>query len=673
MKKRLHEIYDFKKHLDVGNKPEGEFNEYNQVKEYPQEAHRQLKAFLRKDHSEYKSDDNEKTLTPVPDEFIKKHNLKVLMPHELDSHEGIKDAVRQLDILHASPHTKEISNHYNLTPMTSEEEERITKRPSVTTLPLPKITDEQLAHFKSIASGIPEPEHPGHEIYRGTNPTERAHVFERFPDAFRPKVDTLEQFQGNYDPHNWVDHTLNIVNNLKADKPKRLNALKAIELHQTELHKLKNSIGESTLEENTFEQLRVAADAIKKHSPDMASAMRLGNHKIAADHYNSLDHETKKHVSGILNSYSSANSTFNTNSDLHKVIGISPPKKEPDLVPGTRDHFLKHAHVWLDHKLENKSIDHLDSFNELVKIAAKGKHENAINDLSNVLLGKGLKPKEELHSEVDKIGNEHFPKFHEGQKVTINSDVNHMYKGKTGTIINTRHVRSANPSYVKWHHDVQVEHGASVFAEHELHPHSEIKEETLEESRWRKPKIPEASLGGRKTRLRKARKPTGRMEGKRTFRSGAGLVVTQYDITYPFRRNGYTTTVVPGGQHRGRSKGISSRNPMRPGFKHAKISRGASHMKESMTESETNEKIRSLIDNAWNSKPAEVQTIFDDLIKARLADAVEARKQELAQNYMNRNFEETETDDETDETQDDSEEIDDVSDDNIETDNIEKT
>ena len=52
--------------------------------------------------------------------------------------------------------------------------------------------------------------------------------------------------------------------------------------------------------------------------------------------------------------------------------------------------------------------------------------------------------------------------------------------------------------------------------------------------------------------------------------------------------------------------------------------------------------IRDLIAASVNEKPAEFESIFQDLIKSRLNDAVETRKQDVAQSMFNGSEEESE-------------------------------
>lgn len=52
--------------------------------------------------------------------------------------------------------------------------------------------------------------------------------------------------------------------------------------------------------------------------------------------------------------------------------------------------------------------------------------------------------------------------------------------------------------------------------------------------------------------------------------------------------------------------------------------------------------IRDLIASSVQEKPTEFESIFQDLIKSRLSDAVEIRKQEVAQAMFNGSEEESE-------------------------------
>ena len=52
--------------------------------------------------------------------------------------------------------------------------------------------------------------------------------------------------------------------------------------------------------------------------------------------------------------------------------------------------------------------------------------------------------------------------------------------------------------------------------------------------------------------------------------------------------------------------------------------------------------IRDLIAASVNEKPTEFEGIFQDLLKSRLTDAVETRKQEVAQTMFNGSEEESE-------------------------------
>lgn len=59
------------------------------------------------------------------------------------------------------------------------------------------------------------------------------------------------------------------------------------------------------------------------------------------------------------------------------------------------------------------------------------------------------------------------------------------------------------------------------------------------------------------------------------------MLVTGYDLTYPYRTSGgYLVTVPPGGVHKHGHHGLRGRNPLRPGYKHTKITRGAAHNAE---------------------------------------------------------------------------------------------
>jgi len=57
--------------------------------------------------------------------------------------------------------------------------------------------------------------------------------------------------------------------------------------------------------------------------------------------------------------------------------------------------------------------------------------------------------------------------------------------------------------------------------------------------------------------------------------------------------------------------------------------------------SENKYTLDDLVDNTFESKPLDFEIAFDDIIKDRISDAIELRKQEIAKNIFNKQEEGT--------------------------------
>lgn len=96
-------------------------NNVGEIKDFPHEAHRQLKMFSKEKHEDF--EDGSSVPDAIPDDFHKKHSLSKnwTVKNILKDPE---EAARHLDLYHH--HFPKIADHYGMTPMTPEESERIT-------------------------------------------------------------------------------------------------------------------------------------------------------------------------------------------------------------------------------------------------------------------------------------------------------------------------------------------------------------------------------------------------------------------------------------------------------------------------------------------------------------------------------------------------------------------
>jgi len=96
-------------------------NHPREIEDFPHEAHRQLKMFMKDKHEDF--EDGSTPPEAIPHGFYDAHRLskdwnvkKILKNPE--------ETARHLDVLHH--HHPKIADHYGMTPMTPEESERIT-------------------------------------------------------------------------------------------------------------------------------------------------------------------------------------------------------------------------------------------------------------------------------------------------------------------------------------------------------------------------------------------------------------------------------------------------------------------------------------------------------------------------------------------------------------------